>query len=146
MKLQLVKIEESHSHVFTEWADERVLRFKAEIRQDEELLEILSNNINCEPVINKAAEYLGNPYQLWLKASIQTKVRYQKWFFPEGVEYLPQIELRTNTICYTYRVLTQKEIEFPVNCCGQDLNLHPRKVDNDLNVARIPIPPPQLFD
>ncbi|MBD3329882.1 hypothetical protein GF357_05310 [Candidatus Dojkabacteria bacterium] len=60
---------------------------------------------NCEPVLKKAKDLLENPCQNWEGGTINQKIEYQKWIFPENFEIHTNKELRTNKLCLTYSVL-----------------------------------------
>lgn len=59
----------------------------------------------CEPVIEGGMQYLQNPSSIWENGNINLKTNYQKWIFPEGIEYHPETGLQTRQKCLTYSMI-----------------------------------------
>lgn len=72
---------------------------------NEKIIEIESRFENCEPVVNHAAQYLDNPLLTWKRVDIRTKIKYQKWIYPQGIQFHKISGLRTLDKCITYNAL-----------------------------------------
>lgn len=73
---------------------------------------------NVEPMVDKAVKLLENPVNTWQNADIQILHRYQKWIFPQGIEYHPQMGFRTKELCLTYALIQELE-----NGCPNQVDL-----------------------
>ena len=77
------------------------------ITQEEALIQVNAklSDENCEPIIQNGLNILKDPFTIWEKANPETKHHYQKWLFPEGMEFDHENGLRTRKKNLTYELL-----------------------------------------
>ena len=81
----------------------------SELKSSYEQLTSKLSQENCEPIIQEGLDLLRNPYSIWKNADAHLKHKYQKWIFPEGIEYSEDFGLRTRRKNYTYQLLEALE-------------------------------------
>jgi hypothetical protein len=82
-------------------------RIKHEVESLSEELQEQKKAEKIEPLIDKCAEFLQNPYLFWDEGGINTKIGIQEWMILEGLEYNLEKNFRTRELCTTYKVIRE---------------------------------------
>lgn len=103
----------------------KIENIDVEIKRLHQNKAVLEKEENLEPIINGAVDLLESPALLWEEANLNTKIRFQKWLFPQGITCHVESELRTQQICLTYEVLNSLNYENQIWWTLSDSNRPP---------------------
>ncbi|MDD2578232.1 MAG: recombinase family protein [Candidatus Dojkabacteria bacterium] len=109
-KTTIEAISKLNNEKVIEGLEKKYEQLEKEITSYEEDIESINEKLsekNCKPVIENGLKYLKDPYSIWISSNATMKYKYQKWLFPDGIEYHPETGLRTRELCLTYQVLEQ---------------------------------------